>query len=259
MSSKDFLDKMRASGEAHSADSEFINVAKMIIKFGYSGFLAGHRPSEFFKPFGSQEDADRVAAEVSARLKEMGSKREAVFAIFFNIPSDTNTSTLVDWSIEQITFADQKEKSEYNLFFASLNEGSFPINEWFWGSYKNVPTGEYEKDGEKKKRYLSLPVEKFVNEAAARQTVGNSGGDSQASDDSKWSDLARATFEDNMSTLEASIGEIRNWYKQVADGKKMTGYDLPIPLTPVTVKKQIADAYTIETSDVDIVLAETPF
>jgi hypothetical protein len=252
MSGNDFLNKMREAGEKYSEDPVFLTVAKMRIQLGYSGFVTGERPANFFKPYGDPKDAKRVSDEVSERLSEVGSKRAAVFAVLFDIPEETNTGAKVDWDIKQVAFVSNDDESEYQIFFSALAEGDFPINEWFWGSYKNLVVGEYEKDGETKKRYLSVPVEKFANEAAARAAASASG--EQATTNSKWSETAQATYEGNMASLEDTADELLKYLELLKKGTPFPGYDLPQPLTPVSAKKQIAEIYGIETTDIDLLI-----
>jgi hypothetical protein len=259
--STDFLNEMLKAGEKHSA-SEFVTVAKMIVKLGYSGFLAGHRPSEFFKPYGNQDDAKRVAKEVTDRLKKAGSTREAKFAILLSVPQETNTSDKVTWDIEQIVFIDNREDSEYQIFVSALEDSHVPIDEWFWGTYKNVEAGEYEKGGETKTRYISLPVQKFADEQAARAAAGN--GASKAADNSQWSDKARAKLFPN-GISESEQEEIYKFYLQVLNGTPWPGRELPYEpnapdgLKQVSTKKEIAEQYQIEVADVDQVLLSQVF
>jgi hypothetical protein len=261
MSGKDFLNKMLSAGEEHSASVEFTNVARMKISFGYSGYLKGHRPSEFFKPYGNPEDAKRVAAEVSERLAAAGSKRKAVIGALLNIPADTNTSGLVTWDIEQVAMIDNRETSEWKIFVNSLEEGDFPINEWFWGSYKNVETGTYQNAaGEPKKRYLSVPVEVFANEADAIAAAGSSAAVVVTS---KWSEVARANYTE-LSALDNLAGEILEWLEKAKNGipyaNQPDNYPLPKPLTPPAATKYIAELYSIAPADIDLMAQnEVPF
>lgn len=248
-SSSEFLKSMKEAGEKHSAKPEFVTIAKIKIQFGYSGYLAGHRPSELFKLFSKVEDAEACALSVTARLAELGSKREAVAAVMFLVPEESNLSTLVTWNIEQVVMLDTKEDSEYQLFFSALSDADFPINEWFWGSYKNDVVGSYEKDGATKKKYLSLPVEAFANEAEARKASGSE----VASSSSKWSELAQATYEGNMEILENDADNMLGFLEKIKAGDNSDFPNRPLPtlLNPVTAKQYIADIYVVETSDID--------
>lgn len=250
------MELMLKAGEEASADSEFITVARMILRFGYSGFLSGHKPSEFFKSYAKPEDNEDVADEVSVVLAAAGSKRAASFGIEFEVPQGTNTSTLVTWDIKKIIMIDNRDNSEYQILIAALNEGQFPIGEWFWGSYKSVETGEYKNDaGETKKRFLPVPVEKFANEMDAKATV--IGGKEAASTDTKWSDTARANYPDT-NDIEKLSEEILKWLDKAKEGIAFNddaeNFPLPTPSTPPSLKKYIADLYTIDASDIDLLI-----
>jgi hypothetical protein len=251
MSSKEFLDAMRKAGEKYSEEIVFLTVARMRIQFGYSGLVAGERAANFFKPFGNPEDAKRVSDEVTARLKEIGSKREAVLAILLDIPEETNSGEKVTWDMEQVTFISNKEDSEWQILFNALEENDIPIDEWFWGSYKNEVVGEYERDGETKKRYLSIPVEKFDDETAAQAASNQATGSST----SQWSEKARATYDD-MNKLEGMADEILAWFRKAQEGipfgNDAESYPLPEEATLPKLKKYIANHYDIEPSDIDI-------
>lgn len=250
-SSSEFLKSMKEAGEKHSAPPEFVTIAKIKIQFGYSGYLAGHRPSELFKLFDKVEDAEACALSVTARLAELGSKREAVAAVMFSVPEESNLSTLVTWNIKQVVMLDTKEDSEYQLFWSALSDADFPINEWFWGSYKNDVVGSYKKSGVTKKKYLSLPVEVFANEAEAKKASGIDAVSTSSM--SKWSELAQETYEGNMEILENDANNMLGFLEKIkaGDNSDFPNRPLPSPLNPVTAKQYIADIYTIETSDID--------
>lgn len=261
MSSKEFLDQMRKAGEEHSEDQTFLTVAKMRIQFGYSGMLKGERPANFFKPYSNSNDAGRVADEVTARLKEAGSQRAAIFAISFSIPEETNTGELVTWDIEQITFTKKDKESEYQILFNAISEGDFPIGEWFWGSYQNQVVGEYEKEGVTKKRYLSLPVEKFADEAAAHAAVSISGSGMA----NKWSAVLLKNYPDP-DVFNKNVGDIvAAWGKIENNEPPWTGApELPVPPMPPTpskmekhadaLKQYLADLFDCAPADIEIVL-----
>jgi hypothetical protein len=253
MSSKDFLEQMREAGEKYSEELTFLTVARMKIQFGYSGFVTGERPANFFKPFEDPKDSERVSDEVTARLAKAGSKRKAVLAILFTIPEITNTNEKVTWDIEQVTFTSKNEDSEWQILFDTLAEGEFPIGEWFWGSYKNEVVGEYERDGETKKRYLSLPVDKYKDEATAKAASGSS----SASANSQWSETARANYPD-LSVLDELADEINEWLEKAKKGipfnNDAENYPLPVPNTPPRSKAYVAEIYNIESADIDIMI-----
>jgi hypothetical protein len=255
MSSNDFLNRMLEAGEKHSASDEFLTVAKMIIRFGYSGFLAGHKPADLFVTYEDPNDADKCADTVTEKLASLGSSRKAVFAIEFNIPEADNTSTLVTWDINQVTLKDNKEGSEYRLLVDAIKESSCPISEWFWGSYKNIPTGEYEKNGETKKRYMSLPVDVFANEEAARQSAGASG--SVGVIEKPWSDKVLAQY-DPPGSFEEQADDIHSWLKKAAAGQEMAGFPIAEykdeggKVNVVQAKRYVAQCWGVETTDIDL-------
>lgn len=250
---KEFLKQMREAGEEHSASQDFLTVAKMRIQFGYSGFVSGERGESFFKPYGNPKDAGRVALEVTERLKGSGSKQDSVFAILLDVPEETNSGEKVKWSIKQVTFTNNDEDSEYQTLFNALDESDCPINEWFWGSYKNIVTGTYEKDGVMKKRYLSLPAEHFKNEADAMASVGGKVG----STSSHWSDFALGIY-DSANDIEKLSDQVLDWYekakKGIAYNDDAENFPLPVPLTPPAAKGYIAEIYQIEPGDIDLMV-----
>ena len=265
-SSKNFLQEMMKVGEAKSASSDFITVAQMIVRFGYSGFLAGHRPSEFFKYYDKPDEAiiDGCIASVAEALKLAGSVREPVFAIEFNIPQKSNTSEKVTWDIEQIILLDNREDSEYHTFGDALGEGDFPLNEWFWGSYKNVQTGEYKnKDGETKTRFMAVPVEVFANEAEAKATLGS--GSNVAKSNSQWSDTLIANHAEPENFESFNGEEIRENYNKMMETKEKPysgAPDLPDgDLTPPKIKQYLAqaDMYNCTSDDITTVVDFIPF
>jgi hypothetical protein len=103
-----------------------------------------------------------------------------------------------------------------------------------------------------------VPVKKFANEAAARAAAGGGGSSNTAIDDSQWSDTARSSYTD-IKTLSDLAGEISSWYTKMmggtAFGNDAENFPLPTPLTPPAVKKQLAEAYVVETADIDILMS----
>lgn len=264
-SSQDFLKKMMEVGEANSASQDFITVARMIIKPGYSGFLADHRPIEFFRAYDKpdQNTVDACIASVAELLQLAGSKRDPVFAFLFNMPVDTNTAEKVTWEIEQVTLLDTRKDTddhvnEYKIFTNAMFAGDFPLNEWFWGSYKNVETGEYVNGaGEDKKRFVAFPVEVFANEAEARASAPESNA---AKSDSQWSDTVKANYPD-IAIFKENYEQILGAYDKIKKGElPYTGASpLPAPSTPPKQKQYLADMFDCATSDIDIILAMPPF
>jgi hypothetical protein len=259
MDSNEFLKRMKEAGEKYHEETPFVTVARMKIQFGYSGMVAGERAANFFKPCGnSEEETKRVSAEVSARLKKKGSN-QVKFAVMLRIPEETNTSTLVTWDIEQVTFANKAEDSEYQILFNTLFEGDFPIDEWFWGSYKNEEVGKYKnREGETKKRYLSIPVDIYPDEATAKEAIVTSGDG--AYDDSQWSDTARANYNE-IDTLEKLSDEINDWLQKAKKGIPFNddskNYPLPVlsqNMTEDIAKEYIAQIYECEPADIDLLV-----
>ncbi len=267
MNSKDFLQKMMAVGEKKSASTDFINVAKMIIKTGYSGFLTGHRPIEFFRSYDNPDESivDGCIASVAELLQSAGSKRGPVFAFLFYMPLDTNTAEKVTWNIEQVEMMDNKADTDdkvntYQVFTSAIAGGEFPLNEWFWGSYKNIKTGEYTNDkGEIKPSYTSVPVEVFASEAEAKAMLDSSSN--VAKPNSQWSDTLRANHPD-ISMFEENFSEIAGSNEKIQKGELpwTDAPPLPKPATAPKLKAYLANLYDCAPDDIDIVLASViPF
>lgn len=265
MSSKDFLGKMREQAKEGGYVGGGDTVAKILIEAGLHRYVVNHDFWSFWKPLGDGDnEMKRVGEELKARLQEVGCNNSPVFGIKITVFKEVFGRDPFKADLQE--FIPEWQADTIDMISDALDTLGISIGKSFFGrfQYKSNPfhvkkgdTGktETDKDGKACFPSIRLPVEKFANEAAARAAVGGS----SANSDSKWSDTARATFQDNMKSLEDSIQEIANWYRGVFKGEAMQGYPLPSPLTPVTVKKQIANAYGIETSDIDIAIDTAPF
>ncbi|MHC4752871.1 MAG: hypothetical protein ACYTFW_23750 [Planctomycetota bacterium] len=264
MSSKDFLDRMRKAGEKYSGGGGGGVIGRIKVEFGLHRYVAGHDFWSFWKPAADEAELVSVNEELVGRLQKAGCSDNPAFGVKVTI--DKNVLGRDEpYKANLQEFIPAWQEDSFEMIMNYLEEANLPTSEWFWGrvQYKANPhfvkqgeAGKKETDQNGNPRFPSVrvPVEKFADEAAARASVTASDSSNVTSDDSKWSDLARKTFDGNMSALEKSEEEILAWVKNISEGKAMTGYELPSPLTPVTAKKQVAEIYGIETSDIDLMM-----
>ena len=273
MSSLDFLNKMREIGDefGKQGGAEFITQIKL--EFGFYAYAGPDIDRmRFWKRCEDMKEAGIIKAEVQADLDHAEIKEQPDFClhIFANgnclgrDPKGFDDNLFIakwQWDTKQ----DGIETCA-SLIFASMEENKLPFGELFWGKYqlKSNPyhvnlgeTGKKESKKEPGKFYwptFVLPIYKFANEAEAQAAVG---GDSQATNNGKWSATALANYSDP-TQIESSTEEILKYLKNAEKGIPFNddadSYPLPVPLTPPNVKKYIADIYLIEPSDINLLI-----
>jgi hypothetical protein len=262
MSSKDFLDRIRKAGEKYSGSGGAGIIGRVIIETGLHRYVAGHEFWSFWKPVLDDKEMDVIGSELSARLQQAGCSDEPVFGIKITVKADV-LGRDEPYKSDLQEFVPAWQGDAFELVCDAIEKGDLPIGEIFYGlvQYKANPfhvkkgeAGKTETDQNGKARFPSIriPVEKFANEAAARAAASASG--EQATTNSKWSETAQATYEGNMASLEDTADELLKYLELLKKGTPFPGYDLPQPLTPVSAKKQIAEIYGIETTDIDLLI-----
>jgi hypothetical protein len=279
-----FLERMLKAGEENSAKPVTTTIAKMMISFGYSGYVKGHRTDAVFQPFSDPNDGEKVAAEVSDFISTNGGRSKAVFGMLISVPKDTVLSFNSEW--DKSRFIDRfSEEEDFDMVIETMNDLSINPGKWTWCEYETPESlsavakgdkGKYEKKkdgvgtGEMVFPRIMVPTEKFPNEMAAQAAVGQKSG-AVASTDSQWSDKLRANHDP--VTFEKNVEEIQQTYKLIKrtnakpwegapelprfDDDEKEGAKIPSPL----IKQYLAheNLYNCESADIDIALSMTPF
>jgi hypothetical protein len=264
MDSKQFLKEMLEVGYRDGDKPTSKTIAKVKFELGYSGYCKGHSMVALFRSYQEPGKSLETIAAVKAHIKSLGGQSEAYMGVKFEVPIENVISFEAKYNKVSFVRAED-EKADFKEIFDAISELEIPINEWVWIAYKSIdsPTavakgedGKFQPDdgSEARFRKIIVPVEKFANEQAARAAAGNSGGAVIAPDNSQWSDTARQNYTD-LSELANHASEIARFYAQVAGKNPITGYELPDPLTPPTIKKQLAKIYMVETADIDILMS----
>lgn len=271
MSSKEFLEKMLEEGEKHSSKPVFKTIGRINISFAYNSFVKGSTRDVFLKLFSDNNDAKRVAAEVTARAKEAGGKMEAVLGFYYRIPKEYLLGFEAEY--DKARFVSRYgEEEDFMAIYDAINELSLPLNEDFWVACKSIDSlsavakgedGKYtNQSGEDVYPTFLVPTEKFANEQTARDAVGgDSSSSSNANSDSAYSNMVREGIYPTVANFEEQFEHIQKYYNIMKGGK--LPYEgapaLPAPLIDPTIKSYLADMYTCETEDIDLALAGVPF
>jgi hypothetical protein len=266
MDSKQFLKEMLEVGYRDGDKPTSKTIAKVKFELGYSGFCKGHSMTALFRPYQEPGKSLEVKAAVSDHIKKLGGQSEAYLGVKYEVPAENIISFDSQYDKEHFVRAEDEEE-DFKQIMDAIADLSIPLNEWVWVAYKSIdsPTkvakGEkfQPKDGgEAKYRKIIVPVEKYADEQAAREGSGNKGNGATAADDSQWSDVARKNYPD-INTLIVLADEVSEWYTKMVGGTPFANdpenFPLPTPLTPPGVKKQLAEAYTVETADIDILMS----
>lgn len=265
MDSKQFLKEMLEAGEKHGDKPIGKTIGKVRFELGFSGFCAGHSMVSLFRPFQEPGKVAEIKAAVDVHIKGLGGQGGAFLGIKYQVPAENIISFEAEYGKEG--FVQQiSEEADFKEIFDAISDLSIPLNEWVWIAYKSVnsPTavakgedGKFEaRDGERKYRKIIIPIEKFANEQAARVAAG--GNDASVADNSQWSDTARESYTD-IGVLAALASEVSEWYTKMIGGTAFANdpasFPLPKPLVPPAVKKQLAEAYAVETADIDLLMS----
>lgn len=260
MSNSDFLKKMLEEGEKHSSKPVYKTIGRINISFAYNCFVKDRGRTDFLKLFKDNSDAKRVAAEVTARAIEAGGKMEAVLGFYYRIPKEYLLGFEAEY--DKTRFVSRfGEEEDFMAIYDAINELDLPLNEDFWCACKSIESlsavakgedGKYtNQKGKDVYPTFLVPVEKFINEQAAREVVGGSGLVSTSNVNSKWSETAIKAYPEGNLPEE----EILKWFEAAKEGipfnNNAENFSLPVPSNELTCKKYIAEIYSIETVDID--------
>jgi uncharacterized protein YukE len=270
MSSRDFINEMIKAGEKYSGVSGQGIISRVKIEFGLHRYVAGHDFWSFWKPCISNKEVDSVGQELQGRLQQAGCTDLPAFGVKVTIDKNV-LGRNEPYKADLQEFIPAWQGDSFQMIMDYLDEGNLPMNEFFWGKVQYKANPFFVKQGEAGKKEIDqngnprfpsvrVPVEKFASEEAAHAAAVGGGNSGSANVNSQWSQTAIDAYGPNMDTLDQLANEINECLTNATNGIPFNddpkNFPLPKPPTPPNLKKYVADIYTIESTDLDLL---TPF
>lgn len=270
---REFLDQMREEGQKATGGGGNLGiVGKVLVQFGVHHFVAGHDFWEFWLKTKTHDEIPIRTAELAEKLKEVGITDSPNFGLRVTVFKDV-LSRESPYKDNLVEFTEVWRKETYKVIEDSVFENGLPVGEVFWGQvqYRANPfhvakgeAGKTDKDQQGNPRFPSIrvPVRKFANEAEARAFVQASGAKGSGNSLPPFSETAKANYPD-LQSLVSCAEEIHLHLSKAQKGEAFMddaeNYPLPTPPTPPNLKKYIANIYSIEATDIDLLRVDVPF
>jgi hypothetical protein len=285
MSTQDFL--RQEYEQAQKASGGFITIAKCTV---LPGWRCGILPDVTYVTYVTNNEKLEAESMAKSKHTELGGQYSPAHGILLTINgSDIPTHpegkfSWGDWK-QFLEFkprlkADEQAEMGNNtlptvLFMNALDEFSgLEIGKEQWMKLQQQIDNHREVlatlgrakprdvDDKNKRHNFYLIRGVYPSESAAKEDAASLNEQSSPVAALPFSDKAKANYPD-LTQLQASADEIHQWLekasKDIAFGEDAKTYPLPKPNTLPARKKYIADIYSVEASDIDLLRVEVSF